>query len=128
MNNGKKGNRNSQGVVDYKEDKLVLLRKLKKVLIRQPIFKCNISSYYFFTAAIPYTSQKLAHGYETNVQGKFDDHKPGVDIYVKGMKIWIRRWDGRPVYGGRLLINGHKLQVFDWLSDHIYILNAILTH
>lgn len=53
---------------------------------------------YFSTGAQPYKTMQLAHGYVSDITGQFNDEKPG--IYVKGMKIWIRRWDGRPVYGG----------------------------
>lgn len=49
-------------------------------------------------------SQKLAHGYETDIRKTFDDKTSGKEIYVKGMKIWIRRWDGRPVYGGTKVV------------------------
>ena len=32
----------------------------------------------------------------------FDDAHEDRRVYVTGMKLWIRRWDGRPVLGGKI--------------------------
>jgi len=35
------------------------------------------------------------------------------DIYIKGMELWIRRWDGRPVLGGlKIVYSGDKVEKF----------------
>ncbi len=48
----------------------------------------------------PARTQPMAHGYVGNIESSFVDCVEGVPRYVKGMKIWIRRWDGKPVFGG----------------------------
>ncbi len=57
----------------------------------------------------PYKTSPLAHAYVGNYQGAFSDRLEGVPRYLKGMKIWIRRWDGRPVFGGMFY---HDLSYF----------------
>ena len=50
----------------------------------------------------PSKSDRLAHGFlggRTALTG-FTDGVKGFPLYLKGMKLWIRRWDGRPVLGG----------------------------
>ena len=32
----------------------------------------------------------------------------GSDVFIKGMKLWIRRWDGRPVLGGLKIFYNHN--------------------
>ena len=35
------------------------------------------------------------------------------EVYIKGMELWIRRWDGRPVLGGlKIVYNGDKVEKF----------------
>ena len=47
-------------------------------------------------------------------QGTFDDMVVVQKdrAHVKGMKIWIRRWDGRPVLGGRYSFSTDLLSFF----------------
>ncbi|XP_065058924.1 uncharacterized protein LOC135686582 isoform X2 [Rhopilema esculentum] len=59
-----------------------------------------------------YKTERLAHGYITNIREKFCDSKEGIPYYIKGMKIWIRRWDGRPVYGALEVLYSDGSKVF----------------
>ena len=50
-----------------------------------------------------YTESKAfaAGGQIKPVVNQFNDEKQATNGQVTGIKLWIRRWDGRPVLGGK---------------------------
>eukprot|EP00794_Sanderia_malayensis_P007491 gene7491-8322_t len=87
-----------------------------------------------FSVMKPRRNRPLAdvNGY----QGTFFDELEGVPRYLKGMKIWIRRWDGRPVYGaievlysdGKKIFHGERSnnEVYEFmLEPDEYIIKVI---
>ena len=58
--------------------------------------------------------RSFANGGQVNSETSKHTDKEAVedldnDVYIKGMELWIRRWDGRPVLGGlKIFYNGDK--------------------
>ena len=67
--------------------------------------------------------RSFANGGQVHPETSYHSDKETVedlssDVYIKGVELWIRRWDGRPVLGGlKIFYNGDKEVQFGSYSD-----------